>query len=1232
MAGQVYNIAQGLQSIIDNMPDNTQRLITEAIMRDQNSNLWLSALNRIDDAALLNLRDFSDRAYVTGEYCGYDDGSGYKIYRANKAIAGAPFAPADWDLVAGVETATNNDTSLQSSAILSGSVVSINVDTTKWDLAAGKAIIVDNTDLTNIQKYVIEWTAQGALILSNLLTDVRTNVALSVNNTPRANVTFGNSFSATVNGASQTVYIAEKSVGDWSTEERRIYAPIARLVHSTSTTIFNAVNLQQNGTSVLSSLVDYLSLEAPKNVEGNEFSGKAGVVQVAKTAGKGFRFGSNYDTNTNDPNVQDIPAADPTSHFYRYQDGVGGFSQTAITTALDPDNYDDGSGVLQSVANNRWTLQPVWVFAGSGTMFVQYGQEQFSSKDAAIAAIATANPVLDQNLVTDAVFRGYFVVIEGATDLSLSTQFEWRPPLGDIGGGQGTTVVTDLQTAYNASIDPEIVTDVTRGALTAKEGTADDTQNVIEVQNNAGTVTARITGEGNVLSNNVKKANYSAVTAPTATDDSAAGYEVGSVWIDTATDTVYTCVDATATAAVWSTEHPQPTNGLQNIGSDIGLGGTLTQSTSIAGDTNGLNIGTVASRLGGTNLHTSSGLFGTNTGVGAFDGYIDFSTNAGSDGNAFVDFKALPKALNDRGTMAFGAGSNVSGTYFGALPYEVGKGEIQFRAFEGNAVSNNATVLNVYGDSTLTGTFGEFGIFNDLFGTRTLLQGFEITPTQFTFIDDKSNLGLAYSAATDYSNVIWNNATYDNSILPMRPLINNIIGVGATWLDSDNVVFGNAANASGADSISIGNNSDTTAADAIAIGRLAEGLAIGSVSLGYNAANTTGVFNPYSVSIGYLANQGTADIGNASIAIGYASETIGGNAVAIGNSAIASNSNNISVGVSSNSSGERAIAIGNSTIASGNDSLAIGDDAEATNIWNLSIGEATGKTTGTVGNAAISIGPFANNGTSDIGAQSLALGYQADSTAANAMAMGTATLASANYAKAFGLNTEATAQGAMMFGHNSTGTKMINSTADSVAFGWSVSAGGEDPSFIFAKTADSYMNGTGAITVHGTTATNSSVGLDLQSTTRVFKTNVVDNTEEGALTATAGMIVQNSTDNVLKYYNGTEWVKVEKPELQKTFILDDPIATDDYLIMELSKAVTITKVTHEVFGATSVDFNINHSGGTDLWAADKTADGTKTSETVFTDATCTAAQIRYQASAISGTPTKIEITITYTED
>lgn len=45
--------------------------------------------------------------------------------------------------------------------------------------------------------------------------------------------------------------------------------------------------------------------------------------------------------------------------------------------------------------------------------------------------------------------------------------------------------------------------------------------------------------------------SFAKTTAPTINDDSADGYVVGSVWYDTTNDEAWTCLDATAAAAVW---------------------------------------------------------------------------------------------------------------------------------------------------------------------------------------------------------------------------------------------------------------------------------------------------------------------------------------------------------------------------------------------------------------------------------------------------------------------------------------------------------------------------------------------------------------------------------------------------------------------------------------------------------------------------------------------------------
>lgn len=59
---------------------------------------------------------------------------------------------------------------------------------------------------------------------------------------------------------------------------------------------------------------------------------------------------------------------------------------------------------------------------------------------------------------------------------------------------------------------------------------------------------------GEILSNSnwPKGNNLNAAVAPSATDDSSAGYEVGSLWVDTTANKAYVCVDDAVGAAVWT--------------------------------------------------------------------------------------------------------------------------------------------------------------------------------------------------------------------------------------------------------------------------------------------------------------------------------------------------------------------------------------------------------------------------------------------------------------------------------------------------------------------------------------------------------------------------------------------------------------------------------------------------------------------------------------------------------
>ena len=78
-----------------------------------------------------------------------------------------------------------------------------------------------------------------------------------------------------------------------------------------------------------------------------------------------------------------------------------------------------------------------------------------------------------------------------------------------------TDFASPLQNCYNGSTPPEILTAPGLGAVTFRRGTAADTDNVVAVQNNAGTTTFSVTGNGAVTATSYSN-NLSAFAATTS--------------------------------------------------------------------------------------------------------------------------------------------------------------------------------------------------------------------------------------------------------------------------------------------------------------------------------------------------------------------------------------------------------------------------------------------------------------------------------------------------------------------------------------------------------------------------------------------------------------------------------------------------------------------------------------------------------------------------------------------
>jgi hypothetical protein len=129
--------------------------------------------------------------------------------------------------------------------------------------------------------------------------------------------------------------------------------------------------------------------------------------------------------------------------------------------------------------------------------------------------------------------------------------------LGLVVPGSGSILATDSVLVSDVINDPQLNTFIDSGDITLTV----DAVALTEEQSKA------YVGYSRALNNN------SATVDPTGNDDADAGYVAGSTWLNTTSQTVFTCLDATNNAAVW-------------VSSVVAYGSPVTVGTANADGTN----------------------------------------------------------------------------------------------------------------------------------------------------------------------------------------------------------------------------------------------------------------------------------------------------------------------------------------------------------------------------------------------------------------------------------------------------------------------------------------------------------------------------------------------------------------------------------------------------------------------------------------------------------------------
>jgi len=369
------------------------------------------------------------------------------------------------------------------SGILSGGGLSVNADPTKYDIVAGEGY-VSNTLSGTVSK--VTWATATAQTTPYLLTAVATYVLKD--NT----------------GATVLQTTAP------TPQQYRTHIYLGKLAHTTFTTILFAVSEPSRMFNVSGDLHDLVSSFGSINRSGNTISPNGANLQINVSAGETLREGANYLTNRNSPNITTEPAVNATSFRNKFRNGTGGWN-AVNTSTVDPNYYDDGTGILALVPNNKFTVKVVYRFGGTGTIHMDYGQviyDDMDSADRGISAAVSSDP--DTRNFASRI--GWIIVKQATTSLLDDTKYKFVPADKIGERSAGTSSPTDLQDAYNNSLTPQITTTTDLGAVDIKRGSAADTDKVFRVLNGAGSETFGVTGEGNVTAKSYNVPNTKSTT------------------------------------------------------------------------------------------------------------------------------------------------------------------------------------------------------------------------------------------------------------------------------------------------------------------------------------------------------------------------------------------------------------------------------------------------------------------------------------------------------------------------------------------------------------------------------------------------------------------------------------------------------------------------------------------------------------------------------------------------
>jgi len=529
-----------------------------------------------------------------------------------------------------------------STGIISGGVLSINGDNTKFDLSAGTGQVINYTTPTNPTVVKVSWTAFTAQTVTGLASQDETYIMID---------------SAGV--------ISQLSNFPTPTE-RRAKIFIGRIGHSTRTAISFATSFPDYGQSVGSQMFDLYDALGPFNITGNQLTANGANLSFNKSTGSMFFRSFNYPTSAQTPSYVNSAAASPQSFVYRTQTTL---NPTFITSVI-PGSYDN-AGTITAVGGGAGssTIQRVYL-SPNGTVQIQYGQAVYATLTEALASISSESFVVNPGIINTGVLIAYIAINKNCTALNdAATCRLLRAPKFETGVGGGVNTVTSLQQTYNSSSQPQIVLTSGQGGVQVYDNATPIGTDLFKVGSNGGTnfLSAAATGvtvsqliDSGLTASSAIYANASKqLTSATLTNGQMLIGSTGSTPVAAALTAgtgigITNAAGSVTIAATGGNELESPIN----LGiSATAAGGTITIALKQSDGTTDPASGTGAVVIGFRDATATNGNYNLRSVTGALSMTLAGATTLG--GASAVSYPIYVYAFDNAGTITLGASLNI---------------------------------------------------------------------------------------------------------------------------------------------------------------------------------------------------------------------------------------------------------------------------------------------------------------------------------------------------------------------------------------------------------------------------------------------------------------------------------------------------------------------------------------------------------------------------------------------